>query len=210
VTGTEVSPVLFRKVGRGSFVWIGLPRDYLLLGGDTGTDRQNSLRKDPTYDLVRITLALHDQERGGGQQAGSPPMRGWTAGWSRSTPEGPRTDLALFAWTPTRFLNGRAGSQEYWSWAMDCFTQALEKPERDGARMEIGSLVTREWGEGEESVDLYSNACRYALYADMAAQANREGLAWRRNQTEKRAEAIANDLLAILDLGSATPVWGAW
>jgi hypothetical protein len=208
VTGTELSPVLFRKIGRGSFVWIGLPRDYLLLGSDTGTDWQNSLRQDPTYDLVRMTLALHDPERGGGQQAGAPPARGWTSGGNRSTEEGPRTDRAFFAWKPTQFLGGGAGSGEYWTWAMDCFFQASQQPDREGRRLGLTELAIRDWGEEGKCVDLYSNACRYALYADMAAQSNRQGMTWWRNQVEKRAKEIENNLLAILDLGSATPVWG--
>ncbi|MCA9435458.1 MAG: hypothetical protein KC978_06710, partial [Candidatus Omnitrophica bacterium] len=140
VTGTEVSPVLFHKVGRGSFAWVGLPADYLRLGSDRGTDLQTNLREDPGYDLIRMTLALHDPRQAGAQQAGATPRWAWTDQLNVRGEKDPDPETIFYAWESIRQLGAGAGNSTFWGWALTAFTKALRDGQWAGERLENSPL----------------------------------------------------------------------
>jgi hypothetical protein len=208
VTPTETSPVLYHSIGKGTFVWVGLPKDYLLLGSDTGTDRQNWLRNDLSYDLLRMTLALHDSKRAGAQQASEPPACTWGEGWSQHLDDRYKPDLLYYAWLPTQILGPHGSGNALSSWALPTFRKSLEKPLRDGDSLSPGPAFVTSGQGGKPYLSLYSNACVYAIYKDMADFTKRKGLTWWSRTTESNAAKLERQLVDLFALESPSPMVG--
>ncbi len=196
VSGTEESPFLFTKVGRGTFVWLGLPRDYLLLGSDTGSDFQNSLRNDPTYDLVRLTFAFHDPKRAGADRSSRTPLSGWGEGWSQSMTGIPDPYHAFFAWRPVE-ASGWA-TQPMNGWVEETFTNTLEIPKSDGYTVLHHPLITRGIGENRRILELPDNAFIHAVYKRMERASKVTGRVWLEEDSHHKAGVIAKNLPVLL------------
>ncbi len=197
VSGTESSPILYAKVGHGSFVWLGLPRDYLLLGSDTGSDLQNSLRNDPTYDLVRLTFAFHDPKRAGAERSSRAPLSGWGEGWSQSLVGVPDAFHAYFAWRPIEVAG--LATQEMNGWVEDTFTNTLEYPQSEGQTVLNHALITREIGDDRRILELPDNAFRYAVYKGLERTSRVKGRVWMQDDSRNKAEEIVKDLPVLLE-----------
>ncbi len=197
VSGTEESPFLFTRVGRGTFVWLGLPREYLLLGSDTGSDLQFSLRNDPTYDMVRLTFAFHDPKRAGTERTSRPPLSGWGTGWSQSPTLVPEPFHAFFAWKPIETVG--MATQVMNGWVEDTFMGTLEFPKVEGLSVPGSPLITRELGEGRQILDLPDNAFRHALYKRMEHTSKITGRAWLEEDSRRKANLINSSLPLLLE-----------
>lgn len=208
VSGTEDSPVLYHKVGRGSLIWIGLPREFLTLGSDTGTDRQNGLRKDPTYDLLRLALSLHDPKQGGAERASRTPLAGWGEGWSQGEAGDPRVEMAYFAWSPFALL-GVTGTNLS-NWFQDAFLDAIRLPETEAETLPNLSLYASRAADGREVVDLSTNAFVYALTQGFSRAAASLGRTWLVDWNNRQGKHIAASLAAILDTTGETPTCGRY
>jgi len=194
VTRTEKSPMLHHRIGRGSFVWIGLPKEYLTLGSDSGTDYDNWLRNDPTYDLVRFTLALHDVQRAGTERAGDPPNASWGEGWSQGDSNHLGVDLAYFAWRPFEFSGIGRGGNQAWFKNREIFLEALQGPIREGNTLPLTGLYASRSGSSQEEINLFTNACAYALYRNLAKVSAYQGRDWANDFTTGRAKRLADEL----------------
>jgi hypothetical protein len=195
VTGTGLSPVIYHRFGKGSLVWVGLPREYLLRGSDRGTDAQHSLRSDPGYDLLRVTLALHDPDRAGGQQASAPPNAWWLDGYNQQKGSPSENCPVFFALLPTRILGPQAGGALFWGNFFSRFSNALEHPEWEGQLLNDSSLVVEiSQGEGE-TASFAANAFRMAAYREIAKIADRNGATWWNNTLTREAGRIEEDLV---------------
>ena len=208
VTPTETSPVLYHSIGKGTFVWVGLPKDYLLLGSDTGTDRQNWLRNDLSYDLLRMTLSLHDSKRAGGQQASEPPACSWGEGYSQQLEDRFEPDLLYYAWLPTQILGPHGGGNALSRWALPTFKKALEKPLRDGDSLSPGPAFMTNGPEGKPYLSLYHNACLYAMHKNMAGITKSKGLTWWSRTTEASAAKMESQLVDLFALVGPSPMVG--
>ena len=197
VSGTEESPFLFTRVGRGTFVWLGLPRDYLLLGSDTGSDLQFSLRNDPTYDMVRLTFAFHDPKRAGAERTSRPPLSGWGMGWSQSSTPVPEPFHAFFAWKPVETVG--MATQVMNGWVEDAFMDTLEFPRVEGLSVPGYPLITRELENGHQILDLPDNAFRHALYKRLEHTSKVTGRAWLEEDARRKANSIASSLPLLLE-----------
>jgi hypothetical protein len=202
VTGTNKSPILYHPVGKGSFLWLGLPRDYLLLGSDTGSDRQNSLREDPTYDLVRLTLAFHDPKRAGAERASSAPLSGWGQQWNQDTQTGQRSPdpmCAWFAWKPI-YVQGWLGQLMNGD-LQQLFLDSLQVHHSNGDYLPHHDLILSKNLEGsaqDEVLDLATQAFAYALHTNLGLVAQKAGQTWLADQSLEKAAQQAADLQALL------------
>lgn len=209
VTGTEVSPVLFHQLGRGSFAWVGLPVESIRLGSDRGTDAQHSLRDDPGYDLVRMTLALHDNRQAGGQQAGATPRFVWTDRLNVRGESPPPPDLMIHAWESIRQMGAVAGNRTFWGWVFTHFTNALRSPSWNWERMENSPLFAVPDGD-QWKIDLHQLAAVHALYRDIEGSAGNLEKTWQNENAKRRADGIEREAIECLRLNSEDPLLARW
>ncbi len=206
VTGTEVAPILFHQIGRGSLAWVGLPVDYVRLGSDGGTDAQKSLRADPCYDLIRMTLAVHDPRQAGGQQAGTTPSSVWTDRLNSRNSEAPNPESLFYAWQSIHQMGPNAGNPSFWVWAFSHFIESLRSNDWDWDWESVnGTELYAVPGNEREQVDLYLQAFRYAVYRDVEGAAANLGRSWHREHTTKIADRMEADLSEYLKLDSPNP-----
>lgn len=209
VTGTEVSPILFHQLGRGSFAWVGLPVESIRLGSDRGTDAQHSLRNDPGYDLIRMTLALHDNRQAGGQQAGATPRFGWTDRLNVRGDFPPAPDGMIHAWESIRQMGAGAGNRTFWGWVFTHFTNALRSPGWNWERMENSPLFAVPDGD-RWKIDLYQLAAVHALYRDIEGSAGNLDRTWQNENAKRKADGIEREAIECLRLNSEDPLLARW
>lgn len=197
VTDSEQSPFLFAKVGRGTFIWLGLPRDYLLQGSDTGSDLQNSLRNDPTYDLIRLTFAFHDPKHAGSERVSRTPFSCWGEGWSQSLASSPEVLNTFFAWKPVE--SAGLATREMNSWIEETFSKTLDVAQSEGWTLPLHHLVTREVGAGRQVLDFADNAFVHAVYRGLERTSKVTGRIWLQEDSRRKAEGLAKDLPALLE-----------
>ncbi|NUN94712.1 MAG: hypothetical protein HUU16_00935 [Candidatus Omnitrophica bacterium] len=204
VTGTQVSPVWFQKIGKGSFAWVGLPLDWVLRGSDTGADGQNPLRNDPGFDLIRLTLALHDSRRAGGGRASREPLSGWGSKWSASLPGDPRVDLAYHAFFPMERLNPWRSIGG--GWPFDRAMDAIEHAKSSGMILSGSPVAVALDRNGQERVDLYANCCLHALLHRIEEIAAREGQGALQAHAARERKRLLASLVEILEVTAEQPV----
>jgi hypothetical protein len=208
VSGTEESPVWFFKAGRGSLAWLGLPRDFVLYGSDCGTDAQNSLRNDPTYDLLRYLLALQDPKGGGSAKVSVTPLAGWTEAWNQSDDLGPRPDLAYFAWQPFDLLGTGGGGLR--TWAQEAILDALKIPASQGEALPSSPLLVRRSEEGKGLVDLPTHAFTFALYKSLDRLGGKAERTWLQSHAAREAARLEQALARVLNTTGETPLAARW
>lgn len=202
ITGTEQSPILFYKVGLGTFMWIGLPREAILLGSDTGSDAQNSLRQDPAYDLVRMSLAFHDPKRAGAERASQPPLSGWGTHWSWGTEGDPNPVWAWFAWWPIEQLGW--GHDMMSSWVREDFLASMDYGRSEGLELPHHSLFTT---PDRQRVELATQAFLFAFNRGMARVAGQTSQTWLLDNSKRQSQMIQADVTSVLPATGTAPVF---
>lgn len=203
-TGTESSPVLSETAGKGRLVWIGLPWDYLVYGSDTGTDYQNSLRSDPGYDLLRMTLVLHDPRTAGGERASRTPLIGWGDDWSQSPSGQPDPVCSAFAIRPFGRIGTGGGSLG--SWFIEGFQNALLLPSQTGDYVPgLGLMATTNPG-ASRSIRFSENVFTHVFARDLARVSGWLGRTWLSDFSQSYMNSIATYLPQVLPVTGEQPI----